>query len=84
MNVFDPTFFLFQMEPSILLGMFWFLLILDVPRYSFACVSVVVYEVFRRRRGRALVREPLVSIVIVGHNERPTIRRCIASLREQS
>lgn len=84
MSVFDPTYFLSNAEPSTLIGMLWFLLILDIPRYTFACISVVVYEVFRRRRKHTVVGEPLVSIVIVGHNERPTIRRCIASLREQS
>ncbi len=84
MSILDPTYFLFEMEPGTLLGMLWFLLILDIPRYTFACVSVVVYDVFRSRRKPTIVGEPLVTIVIVGHNEQPTIRRCITSLREQS
>ncbi|MGF1640915.1 MAG: glycosyltransferase [Rhodospirillales bacterium] len=84
MSVLDPTYFLFEIDPGTLLGMFWFLLLLDVPRYSFACLSVGLSEVFRSGRRPAGAREPLVSVVIVGHNERPTIRRCIASLREQT
>jgi cellulose synthase/poly-beta-1,6-N-acetylglucosamine synthase-like glycosyltransferase len=84
MSILDPTYFLFQMEPSTLLGMLWFLLILDIPRYTLAFMSVVIYEVFRRPPEPAVVNEPLVTVVIVGHNERPTIRRCITSLREQS
>jgi cellulose synthase/poly-beta-1,6-N-acetylglucosamine synthase-like glycosyltransferase len=81
--------YLAQQSSEAFLRLFWFTLCFDVPRYfcAFFALSLAVMAP-GRRRARAIrmppgVR-PTVSVMVVGHNEAPSLANCIQSLREQS
>ena len=67
-----------------IVGLFWFTLIFDIPRYAVAFVAAAFF-------GRGNAAENLnpgfagrVSVVIAGHNEADSIERCVRSFHEQS
>lgn len=64
------------------LGLFWFTIIFDLPRYLFSFVVVAVHRLFAHKSGE--IYKGTISVVIAGHNEENSIERCILSLREQS
>ncbi len=74
------------------LAMFWFMVLLEVPRYSFAFLIVTgqkLAKMFRPTPARALgdelfLKSLKVSVVIAGHNEAGAMRACIRSLAEQT
>ncbi|MBL8659275.1 MAG: glycosyltransferase family 2 protein [Rhodospirillales bacterium] len=80
----DPLYYLLSMDAAALLAAFSFSIILDLPRYTFGFLAVLLVELGSRRRGKGAVRLPTVSIIIAGHNEAASIRRCVISLREQT
>jgi cellulose synthase/poly-beta-1,6-N-acetylglucosamine synthase-like glycosyltransferase len=85
MQLLDPTVLLFQLDAGTALAMFWIVIVFDVPRYTLAFVVFAVSEAFRSQAAPSPVcAQPLVSIVLAGHNERAVIRRCVRSLREQT
>ena len=73
-------YLLAQSGPSLLL-LFWFVVLLEVPRYLllFGATALMPRRAPERReyRGR-------VSVVIAGHSEEGAILRCVRALREQS
>jgi cellulose synthase/poly-beta-1,6-N-acetylglucosamine synthase-like glycosyltransferase len=68
---------------------FWFTLIFDIPRYLLA-IGILGGALRLAERGRVRARTPThhapprVTVVVAGHNEAPSLRRCLESLREQS
>jgi cellulose synthase/poly-beta-1,6-N-acetylglucosamine synthase-like glycosyltransferase len=72
-----------QSGPS-LLGLFWFVIIFEIPRYllSFLAVAVLSVRSVKEHPGRRAIGR--VSVVIAGHNEEDSIGRCVESLWEQS
>lgn len=77
--------FLIGLAPSDLLFLFWFTVLFEFPRYLLEFLATVVV-IPRRSKQRSAAMPPLpnVSILIAGHNEEDSIRRCVASLREQT
>lgn len=68
-----------------LITMFWFLVILETPRFLLAGVAVAVAH--RRRQGRhppGGYRVPAVSILLPCHNNAAGLVKTVASLREQT
>lgn len=80
----DPLCYLLSMDSAALLAAFSFSIVLDIPRYTFGFLAVLLVELGSSRRRKAGVRLPTVSIIIAGHNEAASIRRCVVSLREQT
>ena len=80
----DPLDFLLSMDTAALLVTFSFSLILDIPRYTFGFLAVLMVELGGRRGGNTRLRLPSISVIIAGHNEAASIRRCVLSLREQT
>jgi cellulose synthase/poly-beta-1,6-N-acetylglucosamine synthase-like glycosyltransferase len=83
--------FLFAQSAQSLIVMFWYTILLEIPRYglSFAAVGLAP---FAARYWPARLRQPSraahtpdkVSVIVVGHNEAESVKRCVRSLREQS
>jgi len=67
-----------------LFSLFWYVLVFEVPRYTFGFVSTLIMTL--RGGGEAVNRHVpgRVSVVIAGHNEEDSIERCVQSLHEQS
>lgn len=81
----DPLAYLFSMDSAALIAAFSFSIMLDIPRYTFGFIAVLLTEVGTGRRlPQSAVRLPSISIIIAGHNEAASIRRCVVSLREQT
>lgn len=81
--------FLTSQSTEGLILLFWFTLILEIPRYACGFVAFGVAAAPARRRLARCARLPLaiqpsVSVVVVGHNEAGALERCLRSLREQT
>jgi cellulose synthase/poly-beta-1,6-N-acetylglucosamine synthase-like glycosyltransferase len=68
-----------------ILGLFWFSLILEWPRYflTFIPSLILIREEMARERG-PMPNIGKVSILIPGHNEADSIEKCVLSLGEQT
>ncbi len=76
-------FFLEQSLPSLIM-MFWFPLVFEIPRYLVSFfVGTAIYLFF----PVPVSRQPdfrKISIIIAGHNESASIKKCVTSLHEQT
>lgn len=80
----DPVDYFLAMDAASLIAAFSFSVMLDIPRYTFGFLAVLVVELSGRGRPRRSWRPPSISVIIAGHNEAASIRRCVMSLREQT
>ena len=83
-----PLVMLGQFDLSAWVAMFWFMLVLEVPRYLLSAVAIFVCS-FRPKRcttadERASLDRLEVSIVVAGHNEADAMEKCLRSLGEQT
>ena len=83
-----PFVLLGQLDWAGWLTMFWFMILLEVPRYTFAGIAIFVANLARRQEPTAAERQRLsrltISVVIAGHNEADAIEKCLRSLGEQT
>jgi cellulose synthase/poly-beta-1,6-N-acetylglucosamine synthase-like glycosyltransferase len=87
--ILDPVLgFLAQLDRWSLFHVFWFLIILEIPRYTLAFLAVAVTHTAEALRPKAPApawrSRPTISIVIAGHNESEAMRKCLRSLAEQT
>lgn len=85
--------FLSSITLSSIFNTYWFLFVVEFPRYYLAEIIVVIWRVFStesRRKEEALatwrlhIDNPLVSILVPGKNEGKNIYRLTVSLAEQT
>ena len=79
----DAATYLSAQSLASLLGLFWFTVIFEIPRYTISFVSAALYRLRpaeRRKRGSV----GTVTVIVAGYNEADSIRKCVLSLREQS
>ena len=76
-----------------LLRVYWFLFLIELPRYYLLEIGISIYHRLTTRRRRILevrarmvlfAENPLVSILIPGRNEGKNIFKLVDSLREQT
>lgn len=83
-----PLVMLGQLDWLNWLAMFWFMVILEIPRYLLSGIAIFVASFAKKYSPTATERHSLdrlkVSVVIAGHNEADAIERCLKSLREQT
>jgi len=65
-------------------ALFWFTIVFDVPRYTFAYIAAALFVPGRKRRTHWVDDIGKVSVVLAGHNEVDAIECCVRSLHEQS
>ena len=68
-----------------LLGLFWFTILFELPRYTLTFVPAILMIGYQR----ASAPQPLpdvgrVSVLLAGHNEADSVEKCVRSLREQT
>lgn len=83
-----PFVMLGQFDWAGWLAMFWFMILLEIPRYTLSGIAIFVASFGGKPapgvdEKRALDRLT-ISIVIAGHNEADAIDKCIRSLGEQT
>jgi cellulose synthase/poly-beta-1,6-N-acetylglucosamine synthase-like glycosyltransferase len=72
--------------------MFWYVLMLELPRYGLSILTLMISAPSRLRsldRGKRRVSHiydfaPRVSVIVAGLNEAEAIEKCVLSLRAQS
>lgn len=83
-----PLIMLGQLDWPTWLAMFWFMVILEIPRYTLSGLAIFISSLKRKRSPAASERHMLqrfrISVVIAGHNEADAIEKCLKSLREQT
>lgn len=83
-----PLLMLGQLDWAGWLTMFWFMIVLEIPRYTLSAVAIFVSSFSRGSAPTASESRYLerlkISVVIAGHNEADAIERCLRSLREQT
>ena len=80
----DGVIYLTSQSHASLFGLFWFVIIFELPRYTLGFLSVVVISFRTTRVSPRDIDVGHVTAVIAGHNEADAIERCVRSLREQS
>jgi cellulose synthase/poly-beta-1,6-N-acetylglucosamine synthase-like glycosyltransferase len=76
---------LIGMDMLAVIGLFWFTLIFEVPRYmlTFMPAVFIINKQMKQDLG-PLPNVGKVSILIPGHNEADAIEKCVLSLQEQT
>ena len=73
------------LDVSGFLGMFWYTLVVEIPRFALGLVVVSGGSLFAARRsGTMLPKEVTVSVLLPGHNEGVALRQAVIALREQT
>lgn len=72
-----------SLDFATLIMLLWWMVLLEIPRYVLGALiapSVALWW----RRSHSLNADLTVSIVLAGHNEERSLRKCLDSLREQT
>lgn len=72
-----------SMDVYSLIFLFWYAVLLELPRYFIGALALVVCGPFARGFGQG-TPQLSVSILLVGHNEVKALRRCVTALKEQT
>lgn len=81
-------FMLGQFDLATWVSMFWFMILLEIPRYTISSVAIFAYS-FKKKRPltaeqQAYLDSLSLSIVVAGHNEADAMEKCLRSLGEQT
>lgn len=76
--------FLTSQSGASFLGLFWFVIVFEIPRYTLGFIATLAIAVRSKGRPAPPADVGRVSVVIAGHNEEDSIERCVLSLWEQS
>lgn len=70
------------------LSMFWFMILLEFPRYTLSALAVFVFSFTKKSdvttQERAYLDKLKISVVVAGHNETGAMGKCLRSLGEQT
>lgn len=82
----DAATYLSAQSLAGLLGLFWFTVIFEVPRYTISFVSAILCKLHIKSAGpgRRTADVGRVTVVVAGYNEEDSVRRCVLSLHAQS
>ena len=81
----DAWHFLTTLPARAYLPLLWLTLLAEVPRYVLGIQATAAALLLRdHRHSCPLPSLPLVSILLVGHNEEDSIEKCVRSLRLQT
>lgn len=76
--------FLLSQSGVSLFSLFWYVIVFEIPRYSFGFIATVITALRTPKDPAARHVPGRVSVIIAGHNEQDSIERCVMSLHEQS
>ena len=81
-----PFDLLRQLDWFAWLAMFWYLVLLEIPRYTFSFFFTAGSHMLGTARSQnpKVTSRLRVSVVIAGHNEAAAMRKCLESLAEQT
>jgi cellulose synthase/poly-beta-1,6-N-acetylglucosamine synthase-like glycosyltransferase len=74
-----------QLDVDRLAGMFWYALVMEIPRFTLGLVVVSGCFLLRRwRPAAAIPRNTRISVLFPGHNEGSALRQAVTALGEQT
>lgn len=83
-----PFLLLGQFDWAGWLAMFWFMILLEIPRYTLSGIVIFAASLGGKPvlppAGKRALDRLTVSVVIAGHNEADAIEKCLRSLGEQT
>ena len=83
-----PLVMLGQFDWYTWLAMFWFMILLEFPRYTLSAIAVFALSFARKHKMTPQERTYLdslkLSVVVAGHNEAGAMGKCLRSLKEQT
>jgi biofilm PGA synthesis N-glycosyltransferase PgaC len=79
----DSLSFLASLDSFSLLLFFWYAALLELPRYLIGAVVIAVTMPWKRE-SVPVDQGLTISVLLVGHNEVSTLRRCATSLADQT
>jgi cellulose synthase/poly-beta-1,6-N-acetylglucosamine synthase-like glycosyltransferase len=87
-NLPTPLIMIGQFDWYAWLAMFWFMILLEFPRYTLSGLTIFAYS-FTRKPGlsaseSAYLEALTISVVVAGHNEADAMEKCLRSLSEQT
>jgi len=81
----DAVSILTQLDAYGFVGMFWYVLLLEMPRFALGLIVVSGCSLLKPWRPPASIPKSVrTSVLLPGHNEGSALRRAITALREQS
>jgi poly-beta-1,6-N-acetyl-D-glucosamine synthase len=81
----DGLSILTQLDAYSFVGMFWYVLVLEIPRFALGLIVVSGCSLLKPRRPPASISKSVrISVLLPGHNEGFALRRAITALWEQS
>jgi cellulose synthase/poly-beta-1,6-N-acetylglucosamine synthase-like glycosyltransferase len=83
-----PLVMLGQFDWAAYLSMFWFMILLELPRYTLSALAVFVSSFTKKHSLTHAEQKYLdslkVCVVVAGHNEADAMAKCLRSLGEQT
>lgn len=83
-----PLTMLNQFDWQTWIAMFWFMILLEFPRYTLSGLAIFVYSFLRKPKLTPVERANLdrlrITVVVAGHNEEDAMAKCLRSLGEQT
>jgi poly-beta-1,6-N-acetyl-D-glucosamine synthase len=81
----DALTMLTQLDVYRLVGMFWYALVLEIPRFTLGLIVVSgCFLLGPLRPAAAVSGNTRISILFPGHNEGPALRQAVTALEEQT
>src|SRR5260370_7875217 len=81
----DAFTMLTQLDVYRLAGMFWYALVMEIPRFTLGLVVVSGCFLVRPRHPAAVIpRNTRISVLFPGHNEGSALRQAVTALGEQT
>jgi biofilm PGA synthesis N-glycosyltransferase PgaC len=81
----DALSILSQLDAYGYVGMFWYVLVIEIPRYALGLIVVSGCSLLKPQRPPASISKSVrISVLLPGHNEGSALRRAITALWEQS
>jgi cellulose synthase/poly-beta-1,6-N-acetylglucosamine synthase-like glycosyltransferase len=79
----DAVAFLGSLDFVSLVVLFWYTMLLEVPRYAMGAVAAGIAALSERPR-QPPDSKLTVSVIVAGHNEAQSLRACVSGLAEQT
>jgi poly-beta-1,6-N-acetyl-D-glucosamine synthase len=74
-----------QLDLYCLFGMFWYALVIEIPRFTLGLVVVSGCFLLKPWRPAAVIpKNTTISVLFPGHNEGSALRQAVVALREQT
>ncbi len=81
----DALSFIGSLDTLSLIELFWFAVLFEVPRYGLGALIIILAGMGARPQAKACAnKDASLSILLAGHNEAASLRRCIEALGEQT